>query len=371
MDNAIGTKFMFVMTGINTRDQQKAALSLANALRLRGIMSVFALRSGSLFTKIFSERGYEVIDVPTFPESNSFFANILRTLKLQSYVQEVMKTLEVKSINGVIGFGGMSAYPILDAAAKMKKVKLFLFDGNLVISKCNSSFIKKADRLYFPFEVMQETIDYEFYKKSFIGGIPVDKEVLKANSADFQTKKRKLVILTCKKDAKDINETVRDFISKYPEITKDFYIVHETGDRDIAAVQRYYETNKIEHNCEMFFENRGVQCKAADIVIARPDSDIISELIALEKPAIYLPLPEDKDPYQKQNAVFMAKKSLGYIVEDVKSVNSNVRLRKIYSFLNSYLKNEYNMKKNMAELDFANSANRLADDIEKILKNGK
>ena len=46
-------------------------------------------------------------------------------------------------------------------------------------------------------------------------------------------------------------------------------------------------------------------------------------------------------------------------------------MRKLYQFLNSYLKNEENMKRNMAELDFENSSNRLADDIEKILKNGK
>ena len=67
----------------------------------------------------------------------------------------------------------------------------------------------------------------------------------------------------------------------------------------------------------------------------------------------------------------MAKKGMGYIVEDAKSANPNVRTRKLYSFLNSYLKNESNMKKNMAELDFENSASRLADDIDKILKSGK
>ena len=81
--------------------------------------------------------------------------------------------------------------------------------------------------------------------------------------------------------------------------------------------------------------------------------------------------PENKDYFQKKNAVFMAKKGMGYIVEDAKSVNSAVRMKKLYSFLNTYIKNEDSMKKNMAELDFENSANRLADDIEKILKSGK
>ena len=371
MESAIETRFMLLMTGINTREQQKAALSLATTLRLRGIMSIFALTQGSIFSKIFAERGYEVISTSNFPQSKGLVSSIVRKLKMQSCVQEATRILKIKSINAVLSFGGISAHPVLEAATKISGIKIMLFEGNLAISKCGEDFMKKADRIYFPFESMQENIDYAFYKKSFVGGIPVDREILKAEPADIQTKKRKLLILTCKKETRDINATVRELITKYPEIARDFYIIHETGDKEVAAIQRYYETNRIESFCQMFFDNRGTYCKIADIVIARPNSDIIAELIALKKPAVYLPLPKNKDYFQKQNAVFMAKKSMGYIIEDSKSVNSGVRIRKIYSFLNSYMKNEENMKKNMAELDFENSANRLADDIEKILKSGK
>ena len=371
MDSAIETRYMLLMTGINTREHQKAALSLATTLRLRGIMSVVALAQGSIFTKLFTERGYEVVSTSGFPQPKGLVSKIVRALKLQSCVQEATHILKVKGINAVLSFGGFSAYPFLEAASKINGIKMMLLEGNLAISKCGEAFMKKADRIYFPFEAMQENIDYEFYKKSFVGGIPVDREVLKAEPAKIVTQKKKLVILTCKKETKDINTTIRDLISKYPEITRDFYIIHETGDREIAALQRFYETHKIEATCEMFFENRGSYCKIADIILARPNSDIIAELIALKKPAIYLPLPKNKDYFQKQNAVFMAKKSMGYIVEDAKSVNTAVRIRKLYSFLNSYLKNEDNMKKNMEELDFENAAARLADDMEKILKSGK
>ncbi len=371
MNSAIETKFMLLMTGINTREQQKAALSLANTLRLRGIMSILALSQGSIFTKMFTEKGYEVVSVQNFPQSKGLLSKIVRAFKMQSCIQEATEILKVKGINAVLSFGGFSAHPFLEAASRINAVKVMLFEGNLAISKCGEDFMKKADRIYFPFEAMQENIDYEFYKKSFVFGIPVDKEVLKAEPVEIQTKKRKLVILTCKKETKDINSTIRELIAKYPEITRDFYIIQETGDREIAAVQRYYETNRIESTCEMFFDNRGSYCKVADIVIARPNSDIISEMIALKKPAIYLPLPKNKDYFQKQNAVFMAKKGMGYIVEDAKSANPGVRIRKLYQFLNSYLKNEENMKRNMAELDFENSAAKLADNIEKFLIDGK
>ena len=372
MESAIETRFMLLMTGINTREQQKTALSLATTLRLRGIMSVFALTQGSIFAKIFSERGYEVVSTSNFPQSKDLFSKIIRTLKMQSCVQEATQILKIKGINAVLSFGGFSAYPVLEAASKINGIKILLFEGNLAISKCGEDFMKKADRIYFPFEAMQENIDYEFYKKSFVAGIPVDREILKAEPAEIQSsKKRKLLILTCKKETKEINTTIRELITKYPEVTRDFHIIHETGDREIASINKYYEAHKIESTCEMFFENRGSYYKLADIVIARPNSDIIAELIALKKPAIYLPLPKNKDYFQKQNAVFMAKKSMGFIVEDAKSVNAAVRIRKLYSFLNTYLKNEDNMKRNMAELDFENSANRLADDIEKILKSGK
>ena len=371
MDSAIETKFMLLMTGINTREHQKAALALANTLRLRGIMSLFALTQGSLFSKIFAEKGYEVISTSNFPQSKGLLSNIVRALKMQSCVQEASQILKIKSINAVLSFGGIAAQPVLEAASKMNGIKILLFEENLSVSRCGENFMKKADRVYLPFEAMQEGIDYEIYKKSFVGGIPVEREILKAEPADIQTKKRKLLILTCRKETRDMNATFRELITKYPEIARDFYIIHETGDREIAAINKYYETNRIESTCEMFFDNRGAYCKVADIVIARPNSDIISELIALKKPAVYLPLPKNKDYFQKQNAVFMAKKGMGYIVEDSKSVNPAVRIRKIYQFLNTYLKNEDNMKRNMAALDFENSAARIADDIEKTLKSGK
>lgn len=371
MNSAIETKFMLLMTGINTREHQKAALALANTLRLRGIMSVFALTHGSVFGKIFSEKGYEVISVSNFPQSRGMLSKIVRALKMQSCVQEAAQILKIKSINAVLSFGGFAAHPVLEAASKMNGKKILLFEGNVSISKCGEDFMKKADRIYLPFEAMQEGVPYEYYKKSFVGGIPVERDVIKAEPADIQTNKRKLLVLTCRKEMKDMNATFRELITKYPEIARDFYIIHETGDREIAAINKYYETNKIDSTCEMFFDNRGAYCKVADIVIARPNSDVISELIALKKPAVYLPLPKNKDYFQKQNAVFMAKKGMGYIVEDAKSVNPAVRIRKMYSFLNSYLKNEDNMKKSMAELDFENSASRIADDIEKTLKSGK
>ena len=370
MNSAIETKFMLLMTGINTREHQKAALSLATALRLRGIMSVFALSQGSVLAKFLTEKGYEVIFTSGFPQSKGLISSIIRKLKMQSCVQEATQILKVKSINAVMSFGGMTAYPVLEAAAK-NGIKTMLFEGNTVISKCTEDFMKKADRIYFPFEAMQQDIDYEFYKKSFVFGIPVDREILKAEPADIQTSKRKLVVLMCKKDTKSMNAIIKELVTKYPEVAQDFHIIHETGDREIAAVQRFYEARKVENTCEMFFENRGSYCKAADIVIARPNSDIIAEMIALKKPAVYLPLPKDKDYFQKHNAVFMAKKSMGFMVEDAKNISSSVRIRKLYSFLSSYTRNEDNMKRSMIALDFENSGNKLADNIEKFLKDGK
>lgn len=358
------------MTGINTREHQKAALSLATALRFRGIMSVLTLNQNSVFFKIFTEKGYEVISPSAFPQSKGLISKIARALKMQSCVQEATQILKVKGINAVLSFGGFSAYPFLEAASKIKGIKTMIFEGNVAISKCGEDYMKKVDRIYFPFEAMQEHIDYEFYKKSYVFGIPVDREILKAEPAVIQTAKRKLVVLTCKKDAKSLNATVKELFSKYPEIARDFHVIHETGDREIAAMQRFYEANKVESTCEVFFDNRGSYCKIADLVIARPNSDVIAEMIALKKPAVYLPLNKDKDFFQKENAVFMAKKSMGYILEDAKSVNAAVRMRKFYSFLNSYLKNEEIMKRNMAALDFENSANKLAENIEKFLKSG-
>jgi UDP-N-acetylglucosamine--N-acetylmuramyl-(pentapeptide) pyrophosphoryl-undecaprenol N-acetylglucosamine transferase len=356
-----GTRFIILIAGVNKKERLKPALAVADILRKWGIMSIFALPDDSPFIKNVTEKGYETVNVDKFPEKKGFFGNILRSLKRKSYLKNAMKTLSTKHIQGILTLGGITAEPILDAAVKTN-TKIFILEPNAVMSDCNMEFVPNAHRIYLPFAEMLNSAPRT---KVLVTGIPVEKDVMTAEKRNIPTNKKILVIFTCRKDSYSINELVRTMFRKYPEMRKEFFILQETGEKDVASVQRFYDEVQVEALCYMQYENRGKYYKTADVVISRPTADVVSELLAMHKPGIFLPLPEHHDIYQRHNAIMVARKEIGYVVEDGGSLA--IRVKKLYSALNSFLVGNAKIKQNIDKLDYEKAAMKVAEDIEKNL----
>ena len=366
MEDQITTKAIVLLTGVNSRERYKAAISVAGDLRFRGITPIIALPKNSLYERFFTERGYEVVPTPVFPESKGLLLKIAKALKMGQSIQDFFKLFEIKSISGVLSFGGNISLPALEAAVRLpKKVKVFLVEQNADIAKVHEEFVSKATRIYLPFQEMEAKLNLP---NSFVAGIPVEREVLRSEPMEFTTTKKKLLVLGCRKDTKEFNDMVFYLLDNYSEIKRDFYIIQETGERDVASISRYYEKQKIDATCEMFYDNRGPCLKAADIVISRPNSDVIAEITALKKQAIYIPLPQSKDYFQKLNALQLAKSGAAYLIEDRTTGTPAKRYKKLMQILSSYTRQEDVMKDKLAEMDFENSSKRIAGDIEFLLQ---
>ncbi|HRQ69872.1 MAG TPA: UDP-N-acetylglucosamine--N-acetylmuramyl-(pentapeptide) pyrophosphoryl-undecaprenol N-acetylglucosamine transferase [bacterium] len=357
----IGTRFIILVAGVNKKERLKPALAVADILRKWGIMSMFAFPDGSPFIKTVTEKGYETVNVDKFPEKKGFVGNFLRSLKRKSSLKNSMKTLSTKHIQAVLTLGGITSVPIMDAAVKMN-LKIFMLEPNAVMSDCNKEFISCAHRIYLPFA---EMIDSVPRSKALVAGVPVEKDVMTAEKRNIPTNKKLLVIFTCRKDSYSINELVRTMFRKYPEMRKEFFILQETGEKDVASIQRFYDEVQVEALCYMQYENRGKYYKTADVVISRPTADVVSELLAMHKPGIFLPLSEHYDVYQKHNAKVVAKKEIGFIVEDGGSMP--MRVKKLYTALNSFLVGNAKIKQNIDKLDYEKAAMKVAEDIEKNL----
>ncbi len=357
----MGTRFIILVAGVNKKERLKPALAVSEILRKWGIMSVFAFPDDSPFIKTVTEKGYETVTVDHFPENKGFIGNLLRSLKRKSSLKNSMKTLSTKHIQAILTVGGITAVPIMDAAVKMN-LKIFMLEPNAVLSDCNMQFVSSAHRVYLPFAEMLNSAPKS---KSLVTGIPVEKDVMTAEKRNIPTNKKLLVIFTCRKDSYSINELVRTMFRKYPEMRKEFFILQETGEKDVASIQRFYDEVQVEALCYMQYENRGKYYKTADVVISRPTADVVSELLAMHKPGIFLPISEHYDIYQKHNAKMIARKEIGYVVEDGGSMP--MRVKKLYSALNAFLVGNAKIKQNIDKLDYEKATMKVAEDIEKNL----
>ncbi len=359
------TKRIILVTGVNSKERLKPAFAVAEILRKRGVQAVFSFAPGSEFEKKIKSKGYEVVTLPKFAERKGAIGNFLRSLNRKKIAKDVIKLVGDKHINGVLTMGGVSAIPVIDAAVKVN-LPVFIIEQNAQFSTSNMEAIPVAKRIYLPFAELLSGVDKT---KAIVTGIPVEKDAVTATARNIPTNKKLLVIFTCRHNSNSINELVRNLFRKYPEMRKEFFVLQETGEKEVASIQRFYDELKVEALCYMQYEDRGKYYKTADIVICRPTADVVSELLANHKPGVFLPLPPEVDRYQKANGILLSKKGCGYLVED--SGGMVIRTKKLYSELTSFIERNDAVKQNIAKLQFERAALKVAEDIERVILEGR
>ncbi len=79
-------------------------------------------------------------------------------------------------------------------------------------------------------------------------------------------------------------------------------IVHQTGERDLAAVRDGYAGAGVAARAAAFLDPVAGEMKAADLVIARAGATTLAELAAAGRPAVLVPFAAATDDHQRKNA---------------------------------------------------------------------
>ncbi len=351
------TKFSILVAGGWSKERLIPALVIAENLRRKGVMMIFCAEKNALEFTLLKDTNYEVVEMPPYTERGGFFNSIKRKISFKPSVSAAEKIIQTKKIHAVLALGGPSSLPVV-AAAKAKKIPIFLMEQNCLLSPVNEEIAVDATRIYAPLEETASGFDR---KKFLISGVPVRREILDASPRNIPTDKKLLCIFSCKRNSNSINELIKSFFKRYPEFSSKFFVIHETGEREVADLQIFYDKNGIESLCYMNYESRGKYYKTADLLICRPSSDIVSETLGTGKPAVYIALPEKMDQYQLKNGAVLSRKGCGYVVADSGSMQG--RVKKFHAAISDFLKNPERMKQNIRDLHFPTASGRIADDI--------
>lgn len=359
---SVQTKYILLITGIDNTRRLKMAIAFAMVLRSRGIMSLLTLNGSAVSAKNkMQEFGYEVVAIGNGGRSGGLMDSLLGSFKRKSMIKNAEKLLKLKTVNGVITMGGKKGLPYVEAAKNIG-IKTFLHEANAILSPANIEFIDKVDRIFLSFKELGSGMDP---KKMLATGTPVEKRLVNAEPRNIPTDKKIMVVFKCEKNSNSMNDLIRSMFKKYPEMRREFFVLQETGEKDVASVKRFYDSVQVESLCYMSYENRGKYYQTADVILCRPTCDVIGELVALKKPGVLIPLSPKADRYQKENAKLMGKSRLAYIVEDAGSLA--IRTKKLYRALSAFLNDPEQLKSNCEELDFLGAATRLANNIERCL----
>ena len=195
----------------------------------------------------------------------------------------------------VVGFGSYHAFPVLLAAAVLRK-KIVLFEANCILGKVNRLFSPAAKKIAVQFP-QQKALS----KGVFVPYLPWKKEkqsdVSKERARGYfglEPGKTTLLVFGGSQGAAFLNEAM----PKAARLLGGVQVIHLTGKGSV----RYEGIPSCVKECE---KEMPLAYAAADIAVCRSGAGTVAELIRHRKPALLIPFPHASENHQWINGQFL------------------------------------------------------------------
>ena len=318
-------------------------------------------RSLSLEFKYFSKLNIKIHSIIFGKLQRRFSAwTLLSLFKIPvGFVQALYFLIKIKPFV-VLSFGGFASFPVV-ILSKLFKIPVLIHEQTAVAGRANILSAKFADKI-----LLSRALSERYFPKNkcLIVGNPILAQYFKDNKNLQKSDRKTLFIVGGSRGSQQINKVIKQILEK---LLDKYNIIHITGELDYnqfskiktnlsTGKSRYYSLfSSIDPHKMLMIYNQ------ANLVICRAGANTVSELIALGKPSIFIPIPFSYLDEQRKNAQYASKyiptvildqdgmstkkllEGIEYLVNPAKPVKKNNYLdkeasKKIVDLLNKYFK---------------------------------
>ncbi|MSR89410.1 UDP-N-acetylglucosamine--N-acetylmuramyl-(pentapeptide) pyrophosphoryl-undecaprenol N-acetylglucosamine transferase [Patescibacteria group bacterium] len=262
--------------------------------------------------------------------------DILKTIKGYSYSRKIIKQFRPDVI---FIKGGHVGLPVGLAAAHLN-IPYVIHESDVVMGKANSILAKRASAIAVSFP--KDAYSVEDTSKLYFTGNPVRPEYyIDADTIAKKPSEQKpnIMIFAGSQGAEFINNLI---FSNIELLTKNFNILHIAGKQGIERARfmkhRLPAEQKHSYDPHGFLTSEMLAAYHwSDIVVARAGMNSISELAALSKPSIIIPLPSSTNQHQLKNAQYLARQGAIRLLQqnDIEGLRLINDISKLYDDKNS------------------------------------
>jgi UDP-N-acetylglucosamine--N-acetylmuramyl-(pentapeptide) pyrophosphoryl-undecaprenol N-acetylglucosamine transferase len=274
----------------------------------------FAGTARGLEATLVPKEGFELDVIRSAGLKGRSMVSALRGLALiPAGLADAWSLLSRRRPNVVVGVGGYSSGPVVLAAA-LRGIPTMLLEQNAVPGLTNRTLARVVRAAALTYD---DGGNY-FGRKAFVTGNPVRPEFFTQSISNHQpaiSDRQRLLILGGSQGAHAINVAMVEAAAELGRRHAGLQIVHQTGQRDLAAVREGYERAGISARAESFLDGVAGEMTSADLVICRAGATTLAELAALGRPAVLVPLPGATDDHQKKNAQVLAHAGAAVLLE--------------------------------------------------------
>ena len=237
----------------------------------------------------------------------------------------------------VFSKGGFVSVPVI-LGAKLCGIPSIIHESDMSPGLANKLCIPLASNICTTFS---ETLQYLPDHKAVLTGTPIRSEILTGEPkkglkiCNFTTDKPTLMMIGGSLGAVRINTLLRKI---FPEIRKKYQLVHLCGkgnlDPTLENVSGYKQFEYVKEDLPHLFA-------MSDVIISRAGANAISELLALKKPNILIPLPSSASRGdQLLNAQSFKKQGYSYILHEENMTEKSLldAIDYVYSHRNNQVK---------------------------------
>jgi UDP-N-acetylglucosamine--N-acetylmuramyl-(pentapeptide) pyrophosphoryl-undecaprenol N-acetylglucosamine transferase len=273
---------------------------MKRGLRVRLATDSRALRYSGLFTR-------DTIDVvPSETVRGRNPLSLARTgLTLATGVAVAIYLLRRLKPAAVVGFGGYPTLPPL-IAARLLGIPSVVHEANAVLGRANRFLSKRVSVIATSLPGVLDC-DPELASKTTTVGMPMRPAILAAAAVKYTTPDPagplRLLVVGGSQGARVMADIVPGAMEKLePSLLLRLQLTQQVREEDMARVRAVYDRLKINAELAPFFTDLPARLAANHLVVSRSGAGTVSELAAIGRPSILVPLPGSIDQDQFANA---------------------------------------------------------------------
>ena len=297
---------------------------------------------------------YFEIACPKFVRGMSL-TNVKRNLRipLEFYraKKQALEGLKTFQPDLVFSKGGYVALPVIAAARKLK-IPCLVHESDFSAGLANRLSAWKCQYVFTSFPETAKKLPHGKYS-----GAPLRRSILYATRAEARRRfgidfhEKVLLIFGGGSGSAAINESVRKNLKK---LTENYTVLHVCGKGNVV------ECNMERYKQFEFIADMGMAYACADLVISRAGSGTVFEILALKKPALFIPLEGATRGDQLENAAYFARRGLCHVLRqsELSSLPQAIELTI----------SDENMKARLKETNFTCGNENILREIRRILQ---
>ncbi|MGC9953287.1 MAG: undecaprenyldiphospho-muramoylpentapeptide beta-N-acetylglucosaminyltransferase [Rhizomicrobium sp.] len=292
------------------------AQALAGELvRRRKQIVVMTDSRGHGYTDAFPGARIEIVPSAAFSD-RSFLGLVSAPFEIiAGIVVSLVKLARIRP-KAVIGFGGYPSVPVMVAAC-LARFPTAILAPDAVLGRANRLVADHVRAIAANFPLVR--FAPKDSSKVVYTGNPLRPEVIALAGAPYDTPKPegplRLLVFGGSQGARVFRERVPPAIALLPTGMKSrFEIVQQCRPEDLEAVRAVYAAMGVKAVVAPFFRDLPERMAWAHLVVARSGAGTVSELAAIGRPAILVPLPHALDDNQTPNADALANAGGGWRV---------------------------------------------------------